>query len=87
MYNVHKMLTLDSSPLIRLEKRLASLKHRHNGALSRSPYLANANMNANRQLMEHLIMRLHSVDSKSKKNKRVANRVKVGSPKVIYFLF
>ncbi|KAH9287131.1 hypothetical protein ECG_00871 [Echinococcus granulosus] len=76
MYNVHKMLTLDSNPLIRLEKRLAALKHTHNAGLTRSAFLTENNFNVNRQLMESLILRLHSVDPKSKKSKRVANRVK-----------
>ncbi|VDK34750.1 unnamed protein product [Taenia asiatica] len=81
MYNVHKMLTLDSNPLIRLEKRLNALKHTHNAGLARSAFLTENNFNVNRQLMESLILRLRSVDPKSKKSKRVANRVKVGSPK------
>lgn len=84
MYNVHKMLTLDSNPLIRLEKRLNALKHTHNAGLARSTFLTENNFNVNRQLMESLILRLRSIDPKSKKSKRVANRVKVGSPKVGY---
>ncbi|BHF61357.1 hypothetical protein SprV_0100433100 [Sparganum proliferum] len=41
------------------------------------------NVNVNRILMDSLMLRLHSVDSKSKKNKRIASRGKLSSPKKV----
>nr|CDS32118.1 expressed conserved protein [Hymenolepis microstoma] len=76
-----KMMALDFDPLFRLKKRLDSLKRTHDAGVARSAFLTERNYNANRQLMESLIHRLHSVDSKTKRTKRVMNRVKLSSPK------
>ncbi|KAL7062930.1 hypothetical protein AAHC03_0252 [Spirometra sp. Aus1] len=81
MYNVQKVLSLDSSPLMRLEKRLNSLRNTHETALLRNTAMEIKNVNVNRILMDSLMLRLHSVDSKSKKNKRIASRGKLSSPK------
>lgn len=80
-----KMMALDFDPLFRLKKRLDSLKRTHDAGLARSAFLTERNYSTNRQLMESLIHRLHSVDSKAKRTKRAINRVKLSSPKVSYF--
>uniref|UniRef100_A0A0X3NJC9 Uncharacterized protein n=1 Tax=Schistocephalus solidus TaxID=70667 RepID=A0A0X3NJC9_SCHSO len=83
MYNVQKVLSLESSPLMRLEKRLNSLRNTHETALLRNATMEIKNANVNRILMDSLMLRLHSVDSKSKKNKRIASRGKLSSPKKV----
>ncbi|KAM3175616.1 hypothetical protein ACTXT7_008165 [Hymenolepis weldensis] len=75
------MMALDFDPLFRLKKRLDSLRRTHDAGVARSAFLTERNYNTNRQLMESLIHRLHSVDSKAKRTKRVMNRVKLSSPK------